>query len=156
MKGKSEQYQIDMVIYTIGTSNRNLEEFIDILKTYEISILLDVRSFPESSRFPWFNKEHLASALIEHKINYIFLGPELGGYRKGGYEAYIKTEDFKKGLDKIEKIVSSNRSVIMCAEKLPERCHRWFIAESLQDRGFKVFHIIDKDKTFSFYIFNNY
>ncbi|MGA1864148.1 MAG: DUF488 family protein [bacterium] len=136
-----------MVIYTIGTSNRDLEELIDILKTYEISVLFDVRSIPRSRRFPWFNKEHLARALTEYKINYVFLGSELGGYRKGGYEAYTKTEDFKKGLDKVEEIASSNRSVIMCAEKLPEKCHRWFIAESLQDRGLKVFHIIDKDKT---------
>jgi uncharacterized protein (DUF488 family) len=36
--------------------------------------------------------------------------------------------------------------VILCAERLPERCHRRFIARSLEERGWKVAHIIEENR----------
>lgn len=35
-------------IYTVGTSNRIIEQFIGLLKRYNIEVVLDVRSFPTS------------------------------------------------------------------------------------------------------------
>ncbi|MFO7968263.1 MAG: DUF488 domain-containing protein [Archaeoglobaceae archaeon] len=71
------------VIYTVGTSNRTIEQFIGLLKRYNIEVVLDVRSFP-TSRFEHFKKEVMSGYLKEGDIEYVHL-KELGGYRKGGY-----------------------------------------------------------------------
>jgi hypothetical protein len=34
----------------------------------------------------------------------------------------------------------------LCAERLPERCHRRFIARSLEERGWQTVHLIDADR----------
>ncbi|MFX0202318.1 MAG: DUF488 family protein [Candidatus Hodarchaeota archaeon] len=106
----------EMIIYTIGTSNRECEEFIALLEMYGIKLLADVRRFP-TSKFEWFKKENLAKILARHQIGYLFLGTELGGYRKGGYEAYTSTESFHKGLKKIETIASYDKVAVMCSER---------------------------------------
>lgn len=62
----------------------------------------------------------------------MYLGDELGGYRKGGYEAYLLTKEFLEGLKKLER--------------LPWRCHRRFIGNALKNSGWKVIHIIEKDR----------
>jgi len=81
-----------------------------------------------------------------HGIQYHFAGKELGGLRKGGYAAYIVTEDFQKGIDEVETIAAEKISVIACSEKLPWKCHRKWISRELHKRGWKVEHIIDKGK----------
>ena len=134
-----------MIIYTTGTSNREIEEFIELLNAYGIKILIDVRRFP-TSKFEWFKNENLANTLAEQDIRYSFLGAELGGYRKGGYKAYTETENYRMGLEKIEALASNDKVVVMCSERLPWKCHRRFIGKSLQDRGWEVIHIIEKEK----------
>lgn len=133
-------------IYTIGTSNRRLEEFIEILKRYGIETAVDVRSFPKSKRFPHFNQDELSRALQKAGIKYIYLGKELGGFRRGGYEEYMKTENFKAGIEKLEKIGEISITALFCCEKLFLRCHRRFISQELTLRGWKVFHIIEIDR----------
>ncbi|MCX8033837.1 MAG: DUF488 domain-containing protein [Thermodesulfovibrio sp.] len=138
----------ERLIYTIGTSNHPIEEFIETLKNYKIRIAIDVRSFPKSKKFPHFNKDILAEALEKEGIKYIYFGKELGGFRKGGYENYIKTEDFKKGIEKLEEIAEYELSVFFCAERLFFRCHRRFISEMLSEKEWKVLHIIERDRIY--------
>lgn len=135
----------EKVIYTIGSSKRSEEEFIEILRAYDIEILVDVRSFPRS-KLEHFIKENLSGFLEEGGINYIYLGRELGGFRKGGYESYTRTEDFNRGIMKLEEVASRGRTVFMCAERFPWKCHRRFISRELNRRGWKVIHIIEKDR----------
>lgn len=130
-------------IYTIGTSNRTLKEFIEILKKLNIETAVDVRSFPNSKRFPHFSQNELSLNLEKAGIKYIYLGKELGGFRKGGYEKYMKTEEFKEGIKKLEEIGKNSPTVFFCCEKLFFRCHRRFIADELTLRGWKVYHIIE-------------
>jgi uncharacterized protein (DUF488 family) len=132
-------------IYTLGTDRRNEEDFIEILLEYNIRSLIDVRSFPRS-KILIFRREYLEPLLTLEKIEYHFLGRELGGLRKGGYIAYIITDDFSKGIDMIESIALDKTSVIMCAERFPWKCHRKWIARELNRRGWEVDHIIDKGK----------
>lgn len=138
----------ERVIYTIGTSNRSIEEFIGILKKYQIATVIDVRSFPKSERFPHFNRENLREALEKEDIGYFYLGDKLGGFRKGGYENYTKTEEFAKGIEKLEEIAELSLSVFFCAEKLFFRCHRRFISDVLTEKGWKVIHIVDKERIY--------
>ncbi|NCO83172.1 MAG: hypothetical protein COZ31_01205 [Nitrospirae bacterium CG_4_10_14_3_um_filter_44_29] len=132
-------------IYTLGTGRRSEEDFIEILFDYDVKTLVDVRSFPKS-KMPVFTGENLENLLKKEGVNYIFLGKELGGFRKGGYEAYTTTEEFRKGVDVLEDIASKGASVIVCAERFPWKCHRRWIARELHRRGWQVEHIIDKGK----------
>lgn len=50
-------------IWTIGHSSRTLEDFVELLKTFRIELLVDVRRYPGSRKFPYFNKDALAESL---------------------------------------------------------------------------------------------
>lgn len=135
----------DKIIFTLGTDRRSREDFVEILLGYSIGALLDVRSFPYS-KLPLFHRDNLEPLLASHGIEYHFLGRELGGLRKGGYVSYLVSDDFRRGIDMVEAIAGGKLSVIVCAEKLPWKCHRKWIARELHKRGWTVEHIIEKGK----------
>ncbi|TET85764.1 MAG: DUF488 domain-containing protein [Desulfobacteraceae bacterium] len=132
-------------IYTLGTSIHTREEFSELLRHYHIETVVDVRSFPQS-RFEHFNKENLAKILKEAGFGYVYLGKELGGFRKGGYLAYTKSTTYQEGILRLEQIGRQSTSAFICAERFPWKCHRRFIASTLQQRGWQVVHIIEKDR----------
>lgn len=132
-------------VYTLGTSTRTLDEFLEILKFYKIETVIDVRRWPSSARYPHFNKPFLFQFLEKNKISYHHL-EALGGYRKESYEEYMKTEEFKIALESLISVIQKSISCIICAERFPWKCHRRFIGLELQNQGFKVFHIIEKGK----------
>lgn len=132
-------------IYTLGTGLRNSEDFIEIINSYNIEAVIDVRSFP-TSKLNHFKRVNLESFLEKEMINYHYLGKELGGFRKGGYDNYTRTKEFELGIDKLETIASEKISAIICAEHFPWKCHRRFIARALQKREWVVEHIIDKGR----------
>src|SRR6476646_9508291 len=70
-----------MRIWTIGHSTRAIDDFISLLKENEINLLVDVRAWPGSKRYPHFNKDVLAESRNAHGIRYEHFS-ELGGKRK--------------------------------------------------------------------------
>lgn len=132
-------------IYTLGTGLRSIEDFIEILNAYGIEAVIDVRSFPKS-KLEHFSRINLELKLTEEIFEYHFMGKELGGLRKGGYENYTNTKEFKEGINKLEGIAAGKISVVICAEHFPWKCHRKFIARALQKKGWTIEHIIDKGK----------
>jgi uncharacterized protein (DUF488 family) len=138
------------LLYTLGTSTRTIEEFLGILEMKGINQVADVRSFPGSRRYPHFSKEALAESLQQAGIGYFWLGEKLGGYRKGGYEAWMQSEDFADGLVELEALAARAPTVIICAEAVPWRCHRRYIGFALEDRGWDVVHIIDASHDWRF------
>jgi len=135
-------------IYTIGTSNRQAQDFIEILKFYEISLLVDVRRFP-TSKLEHFKKKNLEKLCRMNGIDYRWLGDLLGGYRTGGYEAYRNTLSFQNGLIELKALAQKVTTAFCCAEKFPWKCHRRFIANKLKSQGWSVIHILEKNKTWS-------
>ncbi len=133
------------MVYTLGHSTRSWEEFLRVLKAHGIEIIVDVRHFPSSKKFPWFSKEHMEKALEKEGIKYFWL-EKLGGYRKGGYTNYMRTEEFKKGIEELLKIAKKGRTALLCAELLWWRCHRRYIADYLVKLGIKVVHIFDEKR----------
>ncbi len=146
----------NVVVFTIGHSTRSLPEFIDLLETYGISMLVDVRTAPHSRHNPQFNKETLAETLRTQGVKYLHL-PELGGFRRPrkdspnlawknkmlrGYADYMQTREFSENLLKLIVLAKENRLVIMCAEAMPWRCHRSLISDALVVRGIVVKHIL--------------
>jgi uncharacterized protein (DUF488 family) len=134
-----------MRIFTLGTDRRSEEDFVEILLSYNIESVIDVRRIPKS-KIPIFNRSNLEELLSEEKIVYCFLGEELGGLRKGGYTSFIVTEDFIRGMAKLESVARRGLSVIICSERFPWKCHRKWISRELHKRGWTVEHIIDKGK----------
>lgn len=132
-------------LFSLGTSNRKIEEFLEILNLYNIKKVIDIRHWPTSKLFPHFKKEFLETFLKENKIEYYHI-EELGGFREGGYENYTQTKEFKKGLKKLLEIAQKENVAIICAEKFPWKCHRMFVAKELEKLGYKILHIIEKDK----------
>jgi len=132
----------EVKLWTVGTSNRGLEEFLGLLEVYQIEAIADVRRFP-TSKHKHFKQENLKASLKQRGIAYHHV-TELGGYRKGGYTKYMRTAEFEVGLRYVENLATSKRVAIMCAELLFFRCHRRFIADALKLRGHTVLHIIDE------------
>lgn len=135
----------DGLVYTLGTSTRSPKEFIELLLSHGVEVVVDVRKFP-SSRFEHFYQENLARLLSEMGIDYVYMGVELGGYRRGGYQKFTTTSEFQLGLQKLEEIARKRKTVIVCAERFPWRCHRRFISLELEKLGWQVNHVIDKER----------
>src|SRR5438874_12688631 len=151
-----------MRIWTIGHSTRAIDDFISLLEKNEIKLLVDVRAWPGSKRYPQFNKEALAESLNAHGIRYEHFG-ELGGKRKSkpdsrntawrnasfrGYADYMETEQFQKAIERLLDVAAgAGPTAIMCAEAVWWRCHRSLVADYLKARGIEVIHILDTNKT---------
>lgn len=126
-------------IWTLGHSTHPIEKFLALLQASKIEVLADIRSYP-TSRWPQFKQEALKASLAAAGIAYVHI-PELGGYRKGGYEQHTKTPQFEAGLDKLVSLAGKRRTAIMCAEAVFFRCHRRYVADALVRAGIEVFHI---------------
>ena len=148
------------VVWTIGHSTRTLEELIEMLRSFKIELVADIRSYPGSRRYPQFNKEALEVSLPENNIQYVHI-KKLGGRRKvnpeskntswrhvafRGYADYMETEDFKKGIKELEKIALEQRTAFMCSEAVWWRCHRSMVSDYLKVHGWKVMHIMAVNK----------
>ncbi|MEW6455455.1 MAG: DUF488 domain-containing protein [Acidobacteriota bacterium] len=128
-------------IWDIGHSTLTIEDFIRKLIKNNIQLLVDIRRFPGSKKFPHFFKDSLKNFLSERRIDYLWLGNELGGFRKGGYEKWTETSEFKKGIEMLEQIAAEKRTAFMCAEGYYMRCHRRFIIKILEEKGWTIHHI---------------
>ncbi len=128
-------------IFTIGHSNRTPEEFLATLADFGVQTLVDVRTRPVS-HFPHFKGEALAALLADAGIAYVWLGPQLGGLRAGGYGAWMATPQFAAGIERLEGLARTGPTAFMCAERDPSHCHRKYIAVTLKGRGWTVRHLI--------------
>lgn len=147
-------------IYTIGHSTHSIETFIAMLQSFDIRMLADIRRFPGSRKYPWFNKEYLSDALQKAGIHYMHL-EALGGRRKmrkdskndrwrndsfRGYADYMETADFEKAVAELEAIALKQRTAFMCSEAVWWRCHRSMVSDYLKAKGWKVLHIVAMNK----------
>ncbi|MCX7973434.1 MAG: DUF488 domain-containing protein [Candidatus Aminicenantes bacterium] len=131
-------------IWEVGHSTLSWTAFLDLLKINEIECLIDIRRFPYSRLSPHFCQENLRSNLEKSGIEYIWMGENLGGFRQGGYESWMKTPAFNHGLKELEIKAQKKRTAIMCAEKYFGRCHRRFLIQVLAERGWKIHHLVEK------------
>jgi uncharacterized protein (DUF488 family) len=137
---------VHKLIYSVGSSTRQIEDFIYLLRKFKIQALVDVRRFPQS-RFDHFTQKSLSKELESRGVRYFYLGDTLGGFRQKGYEAYSQTSDFASGMETLKKIAIQSVTAIMCAERLPWRCHRRFTTQDLEREGWRVIHILDEERT---------
>jgi len=149
-----------VTVFTVGHSTRSGEEFVEILKAHGVQVLVDVRSFPGSRRYPQFNRAALSESLAKAGIEYRH-EPRLGGRRAPradshntawrnaqfrGYADHMETEVFRKGVEDLLELARDRRVAVMCAEAVWWRCHRSLLADYLKATGHTVLHIIDQKK----------
>jgi len=139
-------------IFTIGSSDRSKEEFINILKKSGISLLVDVRS-KTGSRTLHFDESrfnNLSKMLRENGIGYdASLHKELGGFQNGkttigNFRRYTQSSpSFSAALDSLKEKVRNNDGnvVILCCERDPKQCHRKVIGDILEADGWLAFHL---------------
>lgn len=146
-------------IYTIGYGALEIDQFRDILISFNVSYLIDVRTSPYSKYKIYFNREYLSKYLAEYQIKYVYLGDKLGGmpkskecYDENGkilYEVLKSKDFFKNGIDRLIKGLNKNYQLcLMCSENKPENCHRSkLIGEVLFYKGIEVLHILSNGLT---------
>lgn len=149
-----------MKIYTVGHSTRSLEELIAMLRAHGVELLVDVRRFPASRRHPHFSRESLERTLPEAGIEYLWL-EGLGGRRSrrkdsphtawrvagfGSYADHMDTEEFEAAAATLLERAREATAAVMCAEALPERCHRRLLADWLTVRGVEVVHVLGETR----------
>lgn len=143
------------LLYTIGHSNRTLQEFLELLEAHGIEKVVDIRTIPKSRHNPQFNQSDLRNALRRKHIRYEHM-KKLGGLRHTrknsendawinasfrGFADYMQSDDFRTGLERLKKEAHKQSVAIMCAEAVPWRCHRSMIADALVVDGWSVLHI---------------
>lgn len=145
--------------FTIGHSNRSLEDFAGLLQAVRVARVLDVRKMPMSRTNPQFNKDTLSAALADFQLSYDHLAalgglrgkasdlsPEINGLWENGsfhnYADYALSVPFHEGLERLVAQGRERRCAIMCSEAVWWRCHRRLIADNLIARGETVCHIM--------------
>ena len=144
-------------LYTIGHSNHEPGTFATILHAYQIATLVDIRAYPQSKRYPHFSMDPLRESLQKSGIVYHWAGKHLGGMRDPapqskhlalkdnkmrGYADYMESDVFIKAAVQLMHLAQMNPTVVMCAERVPEHCHRYLLADYLTLQGVEVQHII--------------
>jgi len=139
-------------IFTVGHSTRPIEDFLELLKHYHITELVDIRTISKSRHNPQFNGPELAEVLRSHHIGYRHQ-KNLGGLRHThvgsvnrawrntsfrGYADYMQTKEFEEGIQELINIAHEKTVVIMCSEAVPWRCHRSLVGDALLVRGIEV------------------
>jgi uncharacterized protein (DUF488 family) len=145
-----------LTIYTVGHSTRSTAELVDLLKEFGIEILIDIRRIPYSRYNPQFNRETMMEEIPKAGLIYEHL-TELGGIkppqevidrakscseRSRGFAGYMQTPAFRKGLEQALARARDGRVALMCAEADPRHCHRFWVADAIEERGVIVQHIV--------------
>ncbi|HMF89306.1 MAG TPA: DUF488 domain-containing protein [Candidatus Angelobacter sp.] len=148
-------------ILTIGHSTRDLADFSRVLQAHDVRLLVDIRAFPMSRRYPHFNRENLERWLPEIGCDYVW-EQDLGG-RRGqqmppeqspnialrnpsfrNYADYMLSDKFHQAIQKLVGLAEKSTTAIMCAEQLYFRCHRMLVSDFLVAQGHTVLHILDE------------
>ena len=149
------------LVLTVGHSTQTLKQFVALLLAHGVEQLIDVRTIPRSRHNPQFNQDRLPRSLQKAGIRYRHT-PELGGLRHArrdstntawrnlsfrGFADYMQTPEFEEALDQLTHWAQKRRTVIMCAEAVPWRCHRSMIGDALLARGIRVEEITSPTRT---------
>ncbi|MFQ5680214.1 MAG: DUF488 family protein [Gemmatimonadota bacterium] len=148
-------------LFTVGHSTRSLSELVALLREAGVDLVVDVRRYPASRRFPHFSRESLEEALPRAGIEYRH-EPAMGGrrrlqgdspngwWRSEGFRAYadhLASEEFQDALRRLEAEAAERAPAVMCAEIVPWRCHRQLVADALVARGHEVVHLLEAGKS---------
>jgi uncharacterized protein (DUF488 family) len=120
-----------------------------------LGAFVDVRCFPASRRHSHFAREPLAQSLEAAGVAYQWVealdgrrrrvaGSQHTAWREPGFAGdadHLDTLEFFGAARSLLTAARHRRTALMCAEALPERCHRRLIADWLTVQGATVHHL---------------
>lgn len=146
-------------VFTIGHSNRDLDEFLELLFEHSIRHVVDVRKLPGSKRYPQFNADTLGEQLSQQGIE-LSRSEGLTGRRNvskeiafevnawwqnrsfHNYADHALSTEFRRALSELDDTARAQPTAIMCSEAVWWRCHRRIIADYLLVADYRVEHIM--------------
>lgn len=141
-----------MILYTIGFTKKSAEAFFELLKAYQIELLIDVRlnnrsqlaGFTKGADIQYFLRE-LCNAQYLHCEEYAPTKALLSSYHAGKTSwAEYETEfdhilesrgDYKTFPQKYSEF---SRICLLCSEPTPEQCHRRLVAEKIKQANHDI------------------
>jgi len=142
------------VLYTAGYGNRGLDSFIELMRSYGVTHLVDVRAVPKSSYWEDFRRENLMDSIPARGLKYVYMGDTLGGVRDSAVlckdpdsvdiQPLFADPELAKGLDALLKAMNAPGRVVclMCGCMRPHGCHRSrLLGRALLEKGTDVHHI---------------
>ena len=142
-------------LLTIGYEGREIDEFVQRLKQFNISRLIDVREVP-LSRKKGFSKPALRERLQHEHIEYVHikaLGSPSSLRNKlrtdWDYEYFFKaySEYLSHNMEVVKEVyeyIFVGNICIMCFEGSHEKCHRSAVADKIKEydgNGLNIKHI---------------
>jgi uncharacterized protein (DUF488 family) len=130
------------IVYTIGHTQKTLEEFIGLLQEAEVDAIVDIRLRNTSQLAGFAKRDDLAFLLrrgfgieYEHRPDLAPTAAILEAYkREGDWVAYeeaflpLLAEREAQSLGR-ELLARHRRPCLLCAEPTADRCHRRLVAE---------------------------
>ncbi len=150
----------EMIAWTLGYGDRTISEFIDLLASYNLDTVVDIRLFPAAGEDFHFRKNALKQVLNSNGIELHLAGHQFGGPRSEvedsphvalqkrmrGYADYMSTPAFKKEIKNLVDLCRNRRLVIVNEQKDFEQCHRKLLADYLYlVEGVKLIHITGRE-----------
>jgi len=111
------------VIFTWGYQSRTMADLLELIKRYQITLVIDVRSKPYSCWQPAFNRRTLEKTLGSF---YTWRGHDLGGQDWTPDSRIIGCNKLIDGFKRHSRIC------LMCLERDPRNCHRTELSDILQ------------------------
>lgn len=145
-----------MDLYTIGFTQRGAKSFFGTLESIQAQCLIDVRlrndsqlaGFTRKRDLPYFLDRILGAGYV-HEVLLAPTADLLSDYR-GGRMSWDEYELRFLNLLKTRRVDTElspemvrDRSVLLCSEPSPERCHRRLVAEYLSSAwgGIRIIHL---------------
>lgn len=145
-----------MRLYTLGTGHRPEYEFRRLLIKFGIQVVFDIRSQPGpvAEKLPYLTRAGMEKLCSDNRINYVFLGNELGGgcralisgHDRNALPEWLKGEPVQRGLKIISSRIPTRVCGILCSCYTPEFCRRLVLAQEIAKTGVEVVHILEEDR----------
>jgi len=133
-------------IYTAGHGDLDWDSFCQLLRPFEIELLVDVRSMPYTDNSPDFDREKIENLARAHGMEYIWLGSKLGALTDDGRVDYIARERegrYRAGIQELLGLAHDRIVCLLGGAADPERSHRQhLIAQTLLRQHVEVRHIL--------------
>jgi len=153
----------EAMLFSIGHGNRTAAAFVEILLSFGVRNIADIRSYPGSRRNPHFNLEPFREFLGRAGTSYTWF-PDLGGLRRKGlgthsphksltsagfrnYADWMESPRFALAVQELVRLAGTGHTCLMCAETIPQRCHRLLLADYLLVQGIQLIHILGRGKS---------
>jgi uncharacterized protein (DUF488 family) len=146
-----------MPLITFGHGTAGEEDIAGLLRSAQVTALIDVRIAPGSRRRPHVARAELERWLPARGISYRW-EKRLGGFRRPapdspdvawreaafrGYAGHMRQPDFLSAMAGVLTQAAAEHVVVMCSESLWWRCHRRLIADFAElARGVPVRHLM--------------